>query len=515
VNQRKHQIGLLVALLATATTASVRAQPQVPADAAPAGPFADSGRGLSFLPTLSLVGVVTDNAGASAVDRRKDLLFQATAGLRVQGRLGPVRGALDYRLTGLAYAKNSEFNDVKHALTANGTAELIGRTMWIDAIGTLGTQAASLIDRQAVDSTRLGDAGTRVGTFTITPRVVVPLGALARFEGNVGHTITRTGDAAASSADDTRAFARVGADAYGLAWGLEGTWRRSDLADGSDFEDRLVEVGVSTVLARDYRLGVFGGREWTDFATGDALESNTTWGVRGAWTPSERTSLSGTYRKRSFGDEHQIGFTQRGETMLWSLSDSRSVSTSPVKGTTATTLYDLYALQFVGEADPVRRDALVRDYLRTLGLDPSTPTSGGFVSPGLSKERAQSVSFGLLGPRSTVSLRLTQTRSEAVASRGLPLTGDFALGQVIRQRGVSLEGAHRLTPASSLGAGAEYRRSTTDFGVLSTLKSLQMGWLLRASERTEYTLGARYVVLSGGSSPYKELAALGGVRWSF
>lgn len=465
--------------------------------------------------SLSIRLTGTDNARLTATDRRKDVFGQAVGGLRLFGRTGPVQGVVDYSLTGTAFAKQSDLNDTAHQLRAAGSGELVRDFAYIEASANVGRVAATLQQGQSADVTRTGTSGPQVRTFSLSPNVRGALGSLAKYEGRVTWTDARSNGSSSFNTQDRRASLRLSGGGAAWGWFSEGSAQETDGALNVDNEVRLADVGLTMAPSRGLKFDVFAGKEWNDFA-GRGIESAGTWGTRLSWLPTETTSLTANYRNRLLGSEHLLSASHRTTTMVWTLSDSRATNVSSSKGLSTTTLYDVYSQQFAGqEADAVRRDALVRDYLRTVGLDPSTPVVGGFLGAGVTSDRSQAASVAWVGPRSTAALRYVQTRSQLLRTRAVAVNDDFSLASVVRQRGVVVDMSHRLTPVASFSLVGEYRRAQGDNNPFSEFKSVTASWLGRVSPRAEVNAGLRYSVANGVAQAYKEWSAFAGYRISF
>ncbi len=485
------------------------------AQAPPEAPAAPEGRAWNLERSLGVNLTFSDNARLSDADKQKDIFGQASGSLRLLGQFGAVRGAVDYALTGIAFAKQSDLNDVTQFLRAAGTAEIVPQFFFVDAAANIGQQPISLQDVQTSDRSRIGATGTQVRTFSLSPQVRGTLGASVNYDGRFTWADSRASGASIFNTQDTRAAVRVNGGGSRLGWFVEGSLQNTDGAVGIDNESRLVDIGLTTDLTQAVKLGVFVGRDWNNF-TDDSLRASNTGGFRLTWLPQEPTAVTANYRHRKIGNEHQLAISHRTATMVWALSDTGSTSTGSNKGASSTTLYDIYSQQFLGqEADPVRRDALVRDFLNTQGLNPSTPVVGGFLGAGVTRDRTLAASVAWVGPRSTASLRYATTRSRLIRTRAVAINDDFDAATVIRQRGLTIDMSHRLTPVSSVTVVGEYRRTAGDNNPFSDFKAVTAAWTGLIGPRSDLSAGVRYAVSSSPTTPYKEWSAFGGYRVRF
>jgi uncharacterized protein (PEP-CTERM system associated) len=239
--------------------------------------------------------------------------------------------------------------------------------------------------------------------------------------------------------------------------------------------------------------------------------------LQGEWTPSERTSLSANVEKRFFGNSHALRFAHRTPNTAWAVSDSRDISTSSSQGNASFgSAYDLFFRQFAStEPDAAKRDVLVRNYLQTNNINPNTVVVGGFLASAATLQRGQQASVAVIGVRNTVTLQATSSRSER-ADRLSSVVDDLSTASEVRQRGVTLDWALRLTPLSSVSVAGSYQRSAGDSSSQqTTLKAITATWSAPLGARSTMSAGARHAVFDSTTTPYTESALFGAVRLSF
>jgi uncharacterized protein (PEP-CTERM system associated) len=291
----------------------------------------------------------------------------------------------------------------------------------------------------------------------------------------------------------------------------------TDFRAGRQTFDTQARVGLSYLLGRELRLGVHAGRERTDIAVlgGESLNS---WGAQAEWLPSPRTSLTGNVERRFFGTAHQVRFSHRTPNTVWAAASSRDVSTNTQEGVGSFgSAYDLFFRQLASvEPDAVKRDLLARNLLRANGIDPNAVVVGGFLTSAATLRRSHSASVGLVGARNTVTLHVTSSSDER-ADQLTTAFDDLSSAGVVRQRGLTVDWAYRLTATSTITASAAYQRSDADNAAIarSTLKSLSGLWTATLGPRTTASLGARHARLDSPSVPYNENSIFGSFRLSF
>jgi len=468
-------------------------------------------------PYVSVRQTITDNQ-RHQTDKESDAITEATAGARLTGTGGRVRGFADYALTGSVYARNNDANDLRHFLNAAATAEVIDDQGFVDLRGSYRQQVVSAFGSQSAEPGLNDSNRSDVGSLAISPHVRGRLGSVARYEARLSFETTRAKGTSSADVDNSAASLHFdnNTGASVLGWSADATHTISDFRAGRRTFDSRVRAGVNYLVSRELKVGVSAGRERTDLLVLGG-ESNPTWGVQADWTPTERTELSANVEKRFFGNSHAFRFSHRTPATVWALSDSRDISTSSSQGTASFgSAYDLFFRQLESaEPDPVRRDQLVRTLLLVNGIDPNAVIVGGFLASAATLERAQVASVALVGARNTVTLQFSGLRSER-ADKLTTVLDDLSNAREIRQRGLSLSWAHRLTPLSSINVTGAYQRSEGDTSSQeTTLKSITATWTSPLGARSTVSAGARHSEFESATTPYDENALFAAIRVSF
>lgn len=497
------------AVLACAMLAPV-AGPGLAQEATPGG------RAWTIEPTVALRETFTDNYRLQTT-KVSDAITEATAGLRVTAHAGMLRGALDYSLTGVANSRHSDANEVRHFLSAASTAELVQGFAFVDLRASYSQQVASAFGSQSPYAGLDNSNERDVATIQIAPRLRGQVGGLVRYEARVSAESTRAKGTSAGDVD--RASASLHLDSGGrsrLGWTADASHNSTDYLAGRRTYDGRLRAGVNYQFTRELKLGVTAGQERTDLITVDG-DSYDTWGVTLDWQPSERTSLAASAEKRFFGHAHSLAFAHRTPGSAWTLSTVRDISTSDAQGTASFgSAYDLFFRQFASaQPDPTQRDVMVRNFLQTNGIDPRASVIDGFLASAVTLQNTQAMSVALVGARNTVTLRASVSRRERADQVSTSLD-DLSATTRMRERGISLDWAHKLTPKSVINLAGSYRRSEGDLSAQqTTLKAFTAAWSSPLGARSTMSAGARHARFDSPSAPYTENAVFGAVRFAF
>lgn len=474
-------------------------------------------RGWTIEPSVSLRQSFTDNQRLQTV-KESDAITEAGAAVRMTGSSGPVRGFLDYSLTGSVHARNSDANDLRHFLAMAATAELVSGWAFVDMRGSYAQQIVSAFGSQSPDPA-LNSANRRdVGSLSLSPNLRGRFGGAVRYEARLSYEITRAKGTDATDVENSAASLHLDSGGTGspLGWTADLTHNIADYRIGRRTFNTRARVGASYVINRELKVGVTVGQERTDLQVLGG-ESNATWGGDVVWTPSERTSLSAQAEKRFFGTGYSLQFTHRTPNTVWAAASSRDISTDSSQGVASFgSAYDLFFRQFTSiERDPVKRDVLVRSFLQNNGINPNAVVVGGFLASSATLKQSHSFSVGLVGVRNTVTLRAAASQSRR-ADQFTSNFDDLSTNKVVRERGIALEWAFRLTPTSAINVVGSVQRNKGDTSAQeTTLKSVTVGWSAPLGARSTVSAGARHAVFDSNTSPYDENAVFAAIRLSF
>jgi uncharacterized protein (PEP-CTERM system associated) len=474
---------------------------------------------LSIVPTLSVSQTATDNARGGSRRGEPDLITTASAGVQVRKATGRVRGALDYSLSGVVYARDADENNFQNALRAFATAEVVEDRAFVDARASVSRQLISVFGTQLADNRLGNDNQAEVATFSISPYVRGNLAGLVGYEARLSHAASRSDSSRNADSNTSLASLQLngGNQRRLLSWTATAARQSYDFSGGREVESDTLRAVLSLAINPQLSVSAIGGRESNDFTSLDK-ESRSIAGFGLTWLPTQRTRLAAERERRFFGNSHSVQFQHRMRRSAVRFSSSKNLVSDAERFSTSSfgTVFDLFFLQFESiEPDPVRRELLVNNFLRANGISPTTPVIGGFLSSAVTVEQRQELALTLQGIRDTVTFSATQSNSRR-ADTVVQVDDDFTNGATVRQRGFTVNWARRLSPVSSVNFGLAQQRSRGSFSGQSTeLRTLNATWSSRLGERTTVSLGARRSEFDGSSNPYDEHAITGSLSMSF
>lgn len=475
-------------------------------------------RAISILPYATTAATYSDNVLLSNTDRRSDLMVAVTAGLRIAGEGGRVKGYLNYGLTGQAYADGAKASTFQNSLNTFGSVEAIDNLAFIDFNGSISRQAVSAFGVQT-DGAIPNANQSEVATFRLSPYLRGQLGGSANYEARYAWTTTRTGTDAASDAKVGDALVKLNGRVPSgvLAWSVEASWQSVDFTTGRSTESDRLTGTLSYPISNQLVISATGGRDSNNY-TNAGTESHSVLGAGINWSPAPTTTLSANASNQSFGHGHSISFEHRTPRTVWRVTDSNGVSTAPGQliSTTVGSVYDLYFSQFAStEPDPIKRAVLVNTFLQTNGLNPNAPVIAGYLTSAVSLLRRQDASFALLGVRDTLTFLASRSNSRRLDT----VTGaadDLVSSSVIVQQGFSVSYAQRLTPQAALNVIASHQRTAgSSTQAQTSLRTLGLNLTSSVSRQSTATFGARRSVFDSPTVPYTESAITGSLTVQF
>lgn len=476
-----------------------------------------AGRRVTVTPTFTASETYTEtDSGASRDVRDGEFVTRVSPGLRVASRSGRVQGSLDYQLNATWYSKTSEAKSFDNALSASLLAEAVENRFFIDARASISQQSLSPFGTQSADPrTRYNDNRSEVATVTLSPYLVGPLGNFATWQLRYNASLTETSGGTVNDSLTYGPTLTVSSSNTGglVGWGLLASQQTIDFKGGRATEIERVNAQLFFRPDPDVTLSVNGGQERTNVGSAFSRTYDN-WGAGLRWTPTPRTLIALQGDERYYGRGHSVLVEHRMRRSVVRYTDSRDATSGadPTGVGQPVTLYQLLFLQLASvQPDPVLRDQLVRDFLRSIGRDPNELVAGGLLGSAVSLQQRRDLSWALLGVRTTLNLQAYNS-----TTRILDDPNNTGNTEPVRLWGYSATVSHRLTPRSSLSlTGSRQIAKSTSTQAGNDLKSLLLAWSSQVSTRTSVGLSARYSVFDSPTDPYREAAVTASVSLVF
>lgn len=476
-------------------------------------------RSFSVVPRLSVTETFTDNVSLTSTGRRAEQITDISPGLLISGDSGQVKVYFDYSLHETLYAKNSSGRRSQNVLNTSGTVVAVENWAYLDFGGNISQQAISAFGTQSPSNLSINPNVAETRSFRLSPYLRGRLSTFADYEARYSLTANRSASVQASDVTTGEAVVKLNgrSPSGSLGWAVDASRQNIDYSAGRSTQADRVNATLTYPVNPQLNFSVTGGQEANNFTTVDRKSSFTSgFGIN--WIPWDSTKLSAFRQNRSFGESHTISFEHRTPRTVWRFSDSKDISVTP-SGNGLTGLgstYDLYFSQFASiEPDPILRAALVNNFLQANAINPNTSVVSGFLTSAASLQRRQDISFALLGLRDTVTVIANRSEGSRLDSVAVA-NDDLANSGSVRQNGISVSYAHRLTPDASLNVLASVQKATDGLGLQNTsTKSVNVSLSTRLTRQSTAVLSARRVVFGSTTSPYTESAITGALNVQF
>ena len=475
-------------------------------------------------PRVALRESWTDNIALQNRDaQQSEWVTELTPGISIAANGARLKGNLDYALTGLFHARDSQRNDHQNALNAFGQFEAVEKFFFIEARAQVSQQLVSAFGARPASNTSDTQNRTETRVFSLTPYIKGRIASAAAYDLRLDEAIFRSNDSQVSDSNIRTWTGKVEStsDLARFGWSADFKDQRYDVKEGLDTETRLARGSLIYHLDRSLRIFVRGERESNNYFGEDRSET-----IHGAgidWNPSERTQLSAENDKRFFGRSYRYSLRHRMPLSAWNLVMSKE-STNAVnqlrRGSESTPFQRLFDLLATEIADPVRRAEQARQTLLAAGISPDASSESALLANQVFVDKRIEGSVALLGARNTVTLSAFRSERKPVSPLGS--TGDdFATASLVKENGAAINWSSALSPLSSLAAGVVWSRntgsgSTTDLETDQLAFNVQLSTKL--SPKTGGAVGYRYVRFrsdGGATDDYRENALFASIEHRF
>lgn len=473
----------------------------------PAGVIAQS---LQITPSVSVSETLTNNVGQAAVAPVSDAISRVDFGVGLRSRHGMVKGVLDYSLSGLAYARQSERNGFQQQLSSRADVEWYEGRGFLELSASIGQAAVSAFSVQPGANGPANANSTEVRNLRIAPSWRGRFGPELEYLIKAEYGLSSTQDSRVGDSHSSGLTLHLGsAKTARLGWSLDASHSESGYGAGrSTRSDRLLGGGRWLLPEFDLQLSGSAGLERSNLSS---LSGGTsaTWGLGAVWSPTPRSQLTAQFEDRPFGNTHTLSLQHRTALTVWTLTDSTALSTNgnQLGSATSASLYELFFSQFASvEPDPIKRADLVNSFLRSYGLSGNAGAQNGLLSAAATVQRSTSLSVAARGTRSTATLSLSRSvtrRADTVSTA----VDEFTASPSIVSKNIALSLAHRLTPQSNLNLSLGWQDSQGSQAAQSLqLRTAQLQYSEQWSKDLSWSVLLRRTLYETGLVPFGESA---------
>lgn len=467
-------------------------------------------------PRLLLQQNITDNANLNR-EKKEGYITQISPGIRIFSNTARIKGFADYSLDAIVDSNGARNHYVRNQLNANAVIEAVEQFAFVDIAGYIATQPISAFGAPVYGS-RVTSNSTETKNFRVSPYLRGRLKDNLEYEARYSVQDIRGGVNKIGNSITQDIFLNLEKPLTGqvIGWSTTATHQNSDFALGRTITDSTLRGALNYLVIPQLALSGIVGAESTNQLS-PTSESHRIVGIGAKWQPSERTKVNLLTEKRYFGNSHNIIFEHRTARTVWKYTDSKGISKNT--GNASLSVGSAYGLingfyeQI--ESDPIRRRQLVIAEIERLGISANTEIFQDFLRSTNTLQRAQNLSFALLGKRSTVTLSAFRLDNRRLAGP-LNFGDDFDTNTRILQNGMNLLISHRISPNVSLFANLSKQRiEGTVFGAENKIQALNLGFNQILSRQTSASLQLNRSVSESTVNPYSETSIMGTMTHRF
>ncbi len=489
-----------------------------PADGGAAASDSPSGHargrgGFQITSSVSLRETYTDNVDLAPDEtRRSDYITELLPAVQVRADGSRLKGTLAYTLDYLIYGRSTPRTETRNYLNANATLEAVERFLYVDGAANVTQETLNPFGPRQTQSATLTPNRTETRTYDVSPYARGSFRNIAadyelRYRRSA--TDSRPGDIGSTSFDQFSGYLDSN---FGGPLG----WRLSALNDTSR------ATGLQTthlqkymlqgryLLTPDLRVEAIGGAERNDILTG-RYDTTPNYGFSLVWKPSPRTSASGQWEHRFFGNSWSYILRYRLPRVAFNFTDRRDYTVEAHRRLQADAagyarIYDALASRI---PDPIERAAETQRILQQGAIPADLGVPLDYASAGSYVERRQDFSVGYLGVRNTVSLGAYRTKRDQIGL-GTGIVDVTGGTTSVLDMGLTLVGSHRLTPLAALAASLTRSRTKAQdsSGIASNQWDTRVTYTTRLHRNAQFSLEGRHVAFDGDgtASDYRENA---------
>ena len=337
----------------------------------------------TITPSITASEMYSDNIFLSpSPNQLSDFVTTLSPGIAVQGTSDRLKANMMYSLQDINYAKYSSLDYITQQLSASGNADLIGKTLFLDASASISQQPLYIAGPMGYGNTSANGNLANVTTTSVSPYVTHRFGSFATGLVRYTHQTMDMSQAGPSNingytggyglgmynstTDTALATLNSGSDFNNLIWGLNLNNSQIRYAGMPPMTLAQYSANLGYLITPRFKAIATGGIEDDSFAYIGQNPRSNFWSLGFDWSPSVRTKLEVAEGERFFGRTHSLKFTHYARMTTWNASYTQDVTTMLMQQTVppSVTLDQMLQQQI---PDPATRQQVVQSMLAALG----------------------------------------------------------------------------------------------------------------------------------------------------
>ena len=235
--------------------------------------------------------IFSDNLFLSSTDPQSGGVVQLRPFVSSTRNGNRVRVRFNYGPSALWYPSQTELNNVRHVLDASVRTELIERYFFLDVVAKANQALINPQVNTGFDSIANSEAFAQTASITVTPRIVLPIGAgrfaTVRISPGIGAvwsaSTADSNDPARTPVTDTRVTVTSGPMFSTMPWSIN--WRRQLFDADTDQGFGRFDTRVGYIFSPRYRTDLVLGYDDGDYVSTNGKSRGGRWEVWFRWTP--------------------------------------------------------------------------------------------------------------------------------------------------------------------------------------------------------------------------------------
>ena len=460
----------------------------------------------AFVPTLTLRQTYTDNVAQQSDElARSQLVTEISPGfeLKHQGPRLTVNARSGWQYYYMPDKDIAGTNRTSRYLQADAQAKLVDQLLYVDAMASRGQQSISQFGQLNTGSNYASANRTEVATWRISPYLVHRFGSAASSELRYTRDSVDAGRTGLGNTDgDTLSFSLNSGPAYRqLTWGLQLMEQKIHEQAANDSNVQTASANLGYQVRPTLKLTAGLGYDNYDYESLGGANGGKAWNAGFAWTPSRRTSLTGTFGRRYYGPSRSLNALHRSRHTNWSIVYDDSVQSTrsnflmPATISTADLLDGLFTPNY---PDPIARARAIEAYMLATNLPPSLDQSINYFSNRYSLQKQLRASVGFRQGRTNAMFSAFRVRRSALSVREtdseLLGSSSNSINDNTSQKGLSATLDYRLTGRTSLNLSSDILdNQSLSTGLQSRSSAVRFGMRHQLRAKLSATIDLRHV----------------------
>ena len=287
-----------------------------------------------FTPRINVSEEYSDNVTLNDQNTLSDFITTVTPGITIRGDSARLLTNVDYNMQNLRYIDNDRFDRTNHQMQSRALLKVIKQVLDFEATASLSQQQTNNRGNFALSARSQTGNRTDVLNYQFRPILRQHFGNWADFTGSYarGSTVNAGGSLGSiGSGDDETINLQLDTGSRFARIPTKFTFRQneSEFDSGRVNETKSFTGNFSYIVNRKLRLTFEAGVDDNSFSGGGGNNRDGfRWKAGGTWTPSQRTTLSGHFGERGFGNTFDVSFRHRHRRMFMTLNYQEQLRTN-------------------------------------------------------------------------------------------------------------------------------------------------------------------------------------------